>query len=164
MWSVCRPSDSNVTASTIYTLPSLFTLRTNHTLHSSKSASFRIFCSPPPPSPPPSSSSLSSTMFCVYPLTHWTTEVYRFSLYRCNRRHPARHLTDLDFADDLALVTELVEDAEDLLQSFEKAAALTGLHCNMNKTDYINTGENHRGMKSLSGVNIKRVEDFKYLG
>ena len=103
-------------------------------------------------------------MFCAYPLPRWTTEVYRFSLYRCNRRHPARHLTDLDFADDLALVTELVEDAEDLLQSFEKAAALTGLHCNMNKTDYINTGENHRGMKSLSGVNIKRVEDFKYLG
>ena len=78
-----------------------------------------------------------------------------------SRRHPAQHLTDLDFADDLALITELVEDAEALLQSLEKAAALIGLHCNENKTEYINTGENYRFLKSLSGVNLKR-EDRRF--
>ena len=57
-----------------------------------------------------------------------------------------------------------MEDTETLLQSLEKAAALIGLHCNENKTEYINTGENYRYLKSLSGVNLKRVEDFKYLG
>ena len=67
---------------------------------------------------------------------------------RRSRRHPARHLTDLDSADDLALVTELVEDAEALYQSLEKA--LMGLHCNTNKTEYVNTVENYRDLKSLS--------------
>ena len=46
---------------------------------------------------------------------------------RRSRRHPAKHLTDLDFEDDFALNTELVEDAEALLQSLERAAALIGL-------------------------------------
>ncbi|KAI8503591.1 hypothetical protein Bbelb_185620 [Branchiostoma belcheri] len=41
---------------------------------------------------------------------------------RRSRRHPAVNLTDLDFADDLALTTHLVKDAETLLQSLEKAA------------------------------------------
>ena len=52
---------------------------------------------------------------------------------RRSRRHPAQHLTDLDFADDLALITEQVEDAEALLQSLERAAALIGLYCNESK-------------------------------
>ncbi|KAI8515803.1 hypothetical protein Bbelb_066160 [Branchiostoma belcheri] len=42
---------------------------------------------------------------------------------RRSRRYPAVNLTDLDFADDLALVTQLIKDAETLLQSLEKAAA-----------------------------------------
>ena len=75
-----------------------------------------------------------------------------------------QHLTDLNFADDLALVTELVGDAGTLLQLLKKATALIGLHCNENKTEYINTDVNCRDLKSLSGVNLKRVEDFKYLG
>ena len=83
---------------------------------------------------------------------------------RRSRRHPTQHLTGLDFADDLALITELVEDAEAFLQLLGKAAALIGLHCNENKTEYINTSENYRYLKSLSGVNLKRVEDLKYLG
>ena len=73
---------------------------------------------------------------------------------RRSRRHPAQHLTDLDFADDLALITELVEDAEALLQSLERAGALIGLYCN----------ESSHNLKSLSGGTIKRVQDIKYLG
>ncbi|XP_060769350.1 uncharacterized protein LOC132876101 [Neoarius graeffei] len=57
---------------------------------------------------------------------------------------------------DLALITELVEDAEALLQSLEKAAALIGLYCNESKTEYINTTESSHNLKSLSGPNIKR--------
>ena len=40
---------------------------------------------------------------------------------RRSRRHPAQHLTDLDFADDLALIT--VEDAEALLVSRKGSCA-----------------------------------------
>ena len=35
---------------------------------------------------------------------------------RKSRSHPAQHLTDLDFADDLPLTTEAVSDADSLLQ------------------------------------------------
>ena len=83
---------------------------------------------------------------------------------RRSRRHPAQHLTDLDFADDLALITELVEDAEALLQSLERGAALIGLYCNKSKTEYINTTESSHNLKSLSGGTIKRVQDITYLG
>ena len=50
-----------------------------------------------------------------------------------SRRHLTKHLTDRDFADDLALITEAVLDAESLLSSLENAAALVGLYCNVRK-------------------------------
>jgi hypothetical protein len=44
-----------------------------------------------------------------------------------NKRHgsrqPVQYLTDLDFADDLAITAESVPNAESLLQSLEKAAS-----------------------------------------
>ena len=87
-------------------------------------------------------------------------------VYRCSPGvvEDIQHLTDLDFADDLALITELVEDAEALLQSLERAAALIGLYCNESKTEYINTTESSHNLKSLSGGTVRRVQDFKYLG
>ena len=83
---------------------------------------------------------------------------------RRSQRYRAQHLTDLDFADDLALITELVEDAEALLQSLERAAALIGLYCNENKNEYVNITKSFHNLKSLLGRTIKGVQDFKYLG
>ena len=80
---------------------------------------------------------------------------------RRSRRHPAEHLIDLDFAFDLALIT--VEDAEALLQSLERAAALIRLYCNESKTEYITTTESFHSLKYLLGGTIKRVQDFQYL-
>ena len=42
---------------------------------------------------------------------------------RKSSRHPAIHVTDLDFADDLAIVTEDVQHAQELLRALEDAAA-----------------------------------------
>ncbi|KAI8519362.1 hypothetical protein Bbelb_026190 [Branchiostoma belcheri] len=83
-----------------------------------------------------------------------------------SRRYPAVNLTDLDFADDLALVAQLVKDAESLLQSLEKAASYVGLYCNEAKTEFISTSTSTapEELKSLSGTCIKQVVDFKYLG
>lgn len=39
-------------------------------------------------------------------------------------------LTDRDFADDLAIILSLVENAESLLRTLEKTAKLVGPHCN----------------------------------
>ena len=83
---------------------------------------------------------------------------------RQSSRHPAQYLTDLDFADDLGLISQSINDAENLLQSLEQAANQVGLHCNESKTEYLSTSPESSELKSLNGSSIKRVEDFKYLG
>ena len=83
---------------------------------------------------------------------------------RNGRRHPAQHLTDLGYADDLALISSLVNDAQSLLHSLEYAASLVGLYCNESKTEYVNTSKQDTSMQTQSGKFIKKVDDFKYLG
>ena len=83
---------------------------------------------------------------------------------RRSRRYPAEYLTDLDFADDLALISESIKDAESLLQSLEFAASQVGLYCNEGKTKFITTSPSPPELKSLNNTIIERVEDFKYLG
>ena len=57
---------------------------------------------------------------------------------RKSSRHPARHLTDTDFADDLALISGTLANAQSLLTSLEKAASSVGLYLNESKTEYLN--------------------------
>ena len=83
---------------------------------------------------------------------------------RHGSRQPAQYLTDLDFADDLAITAESVSNAESLLQSLEEAASAVGLICNETKTEFITTSATPPPLKARSGRLIKRVEDFKYLG
>ena len=56
---------------------------------------------------------------------------------RRSRRYPAVKVTDVDFADDLALTTDTAAEAQDLLLSVELAANSIGLHLNESKTKYI---------------------------
>ena len=83
---------------------------------------------------------------------------------RRSSRHPAQYLTDLDFADDLAITSECVANAESLLHSLESAASCVGLYCNESKTEYITTSPSQSTLSSLSGKTLKQVDDFKYLG
>jgi len=80
------------------------------------------------------------------------------------RRNRGLFLTDLDFADDLALVSETISNLEDLLHSLETSASQVGLYCNEGKTEFISSTGNVLPLTSLNGVNIKLVNDFKYLG
>ena len=82
---------------------------------------------------------------------------------RCSRE-PTKYLTDLGFADDLALISHTIKDAESLLQSLEYAAKIIGLQCNEDKTEYMTTAVNLEELKSLNGTILKKVDDFKYLG
>ena len=82
---------------------------------------------------------------------------------RTSRRHPAEHITDLDFADDLAIPSNNVADAESLLHALENAATHVGLYCNASKTEYTSSSSNPT-IKTFSGNTIKHVQDFKYLG
>ena len=58
---------------------------------------------------------------------------------RHRRKQPAKYITDLDFADDMALVSDLVADTESLLQSLEKAASRTLLQRKQNRSNFNNS-------------------------
>ena len=82
-----------------------------------------------------------------------------------SRRFPAVKITDADYADDLAVLADILKDATTLLHNIEKTAKETGLYLNADKTEFICLNqEASEGMKSLSGEKIKQVADFKYLG
>ena len=85
---------------------------------------------------------------------------------RRSSRHKSQHLTDLDYADDLALLSDLISDAQELLHSLEIAAEKVGLTLNEPKTEcmILNADSSHPPISSKSGAVLKEVSDFKYLG
>ena len=54
-----------------------------------------------------------------------------------SQRMPAICLTDTDFADDIALLSGSMEDAQDLLTLIVAGAKNIGLHINEEKTEYL---------------------------
>ena len=76
-------------------------------------------------------------------------------------RHPACHLSDLDYADDIALFADTIHEAELLLHKVETASKSTGLFLNPSKTKYmhINLSANDSAHSS-DGSQIEKVEYF----
>ena len=89
-----------------------------------------------------------------------------FQLHRRrSSRVPAVHITDLDFADDLAVLVEDMDQAQRALNLLEQEAAKVGLVCNAKKTELQAFNQTSpTNIKSLDGQKIKEVENFKYLG
>ena len=78
-----------------------------------------------------------------------------------SRRHPAKTITDADYADDIAILANTPNQA--LQHSLERAAAGIGLHVNAHKTEYMcynQTGD----ITTLDGTPLKLVVKFTYLG
>ena len=66
-----------------------------------------------------------------------------------SRRYPAQTMTDVDYADDIAFLSN----------SLERAAAGIGLHVNADKTEYMCF--NQRGdISTLNGSSLKLVDMF----
>ena len=86
---------------------------------------------------------LAPFLFMDYVLTqamqqqHLGVELQR----RQGSRRPAQYLTDLDFADDIALVFHTIANAQSLLQQLESAAATVGLFINRAKTKAMVIGD-----------------------
>jgi hypothetical protein len=57
---------------------------------------------------------------------------------RLSSRNPANKLTDVEYADDLAITSDTVLDAEKLLHLLEDVAKELGLYFNASKTEHIN--------------------------
>jgi len=82
-----------------------------------------------------------------------------------SRRIKAVRVSDVEFADDIALSTNNVKDAEILLKEVERVAATVGLRMNEGKTKYlVRNIEAPDPLESLSGGTIELVDDFSYLG
>ena len=80
-----------------------------------------------------------------------------------SRRYPAKTITDADYADDIAILTNTPNQAETLLHRLERAAAGICLHVNAHKTEYMcynQTGD----IYTLDGNPLKLVDKFTYLG
>ena len=74
-------------------------------------------------------------------------------------------ITDADFADDIALLANSIQEVQDLLHDVEIEASLVGLKMNEGKTKYlVENIDNDQQILSTSGQAIDRVEDFIYLG
>ena len=84
---------------------------------------------------------------------------------RQSRRHAKVVLTDLDFADDIALLSDEVNQAQELLQRVEKECNKVGLNINAKKTKGMPFNiEDPTPLHTNEGTPIEWVKDFKYLG
>ncbi len=84
---------------------------------------------------------------------------------RRSRRVGPTIITDLDFADDIALISNEIEQAQQLLLNVERECKKVGLRLNTKKTKYMayNTQQSN-GIKTDDGTELDMVPDFKYLG
>ena len=80
-----------------------------------------------------------------------------------SRRHPAKTITDTNYADDIAILANTPDQAETLLHSLERAAAGISLHVNAHKTEYMCYNQTGN-ITTLDGTPLKLVDKFPYLG
>ena len=84
-----------------------------------------------------------------------------------SRRIHTKKLADTEFADDIALTTNTVSEAQNLLISVEEAAQMVGLNLNVSKTKYLTVNaveEEQHTITSKDGHALEEVDDFFYLG
>ena len=90
---------------------------------------------------------------------------FGFTLHpRRSSRYPEVKITDTDFADDLALLTNTIAMAQSFLLSLEEAANSVGLHLNESKTKYLSVNCQSESLNAKSGKELEHVNDFLYLG
>ena len=89
-----------------------------------------------------------------------------FTLHpRKSRRHPKVVLTDLDFADDIALLSDEIEQAQELLSRVESECKKVGLCINAKKTKALAINiTDPPSLHTKDGTALEWVSDFKYLG
>ena len=85
---------------------------------------------------------------------------------RKSRRVGPKSITDVDFADDIALLSYDIRTTTELLQRGESATANIGIIVNVDKTKVmtLNIEEQAGDLLSRSGGIIENVKDFIYLG
>ena len=83
---------------------------------------------------------------------------------RQSRRVPPVTITDLDFADDIALISDTTEKARELLLAVERECKKIGMQLNAKKTKVMAYNINDTTITTLDGTVLDVKDDFKYLG
>ena len=85
---------------------------------------------------------------------------------RQSSRHPAVYLKDTDFADDIALISGSLVNAQVLLHSFEQTSNSVGLYLNESKTEYVNKcmSDSDFLIHTLNKTLLNMVSDYVYPG
>ena len=74
-------------------------------------------------------------------------------------------ITDAEFADDIALLSNDIKQADELLKRVEKSAMKVGLHMNETKTKVLGVNIDTKGkITNNAGCPLETVDDFVYLG
>ena len=73
-------------------------------------------------------------------------------------------LEDLDFADDLALLSHRIQDMRDKTWALEVQGAKVGLKINATKTKVMRIGTKRGDGVSVAGGRIEEVDEFTYVG
>ena len=80
-----------------------------------------------------------------------------------SRRHPAKTITDANYADEIAMLANTPNQAETPLHSLEGAGAGIGLHVNEHKTEYMCYNQTS-DITTLHGTPLILVDKFTYQG
>ena len=84
---------------------------------------------------------------------------------RRSRRIKSTKVSDLCFADDIALISDEIWQAQEQLKNVEVEAIKVGLNVNGKKTELMAFNQEYLiPVKSINDVEIKQVDNFKYLG
>ena len=75
-----------------------------------------------------------------------------------------KQLEDLDFADDISLLSHRQQDAQEKLCHVAADAETTGLQINIGKTEVMRVNNRQQDPMRLHQEDIKEVDNFVYLG
>ena len=81
-----------------------------------------------------------------------------------SRQHPAIKVTDMLFDDNVALLSEEIDQAQKVLSKVQTEAERVGLHINAKKTEFMAYKQpDDITIQTTSGKLLKEVQNFKYL-
>ena len=95
-------------------------------------------------------------------MNHFLHLKYKLAKER-SRRYPAQTITDMDYANYIALLANTPAQAKTLQHSLEWAAGGIGIHVNADKTEYM-CFDQRENTSTLKGGPLKLVDKFTYLG
>ena len=97
-------------------------------------------------------------------MTHRGSNQHTGRVLRNTAHKQERKVADLDFADDIALLESEVSRSQKQLETYSANAEKVGLITHEEKTVYMVRNNDPDVKLTLSGRELNKVKDFKYLG